>query len=41
MIPVVGLDPSLTGLGLATPDGLSTIRTLRATADRLAAEARR
>lgn len=25
MIPVVGLDPSLTGLGLATPEGLSTI----------------
>ena len=25
MTPVVGLDPSLTGLGLATPDGLSTI----------------
>ena len=40
MIPVVGLDPSLTGLGLATPDGLSTISS-KPTGDQIAARAER
>ena len=40
MIPVVGLDPSLTGLGLATPDGLSTISSKPA-GDQIAARAER
>ena len=40
MIPVVGLDPSLTGLGLATPDGLSTISS-KPGADTVAARAER
>lgn len=40
MIPVVGLDPSLTGLGLATPGGLSTISSKPA-GDAIAARAER
>ena len=40
MTPVVGLDPSLTGLGLATPDGLSTI-TSKPAGDPIAARAHR
>ena len=40
MIPVVGLDPSLTGLGLATPDGLSTISS-KAAGDTVAARVER
>ena len=38
--PVVGLDPSLTGLGLATPDTLTTISS-KPTGDTVAARAER